>query len=402
LRSSREALKEADLRKDEFLAMLAHELRNPLAPIRNAAKLLQLAVPANPETEWSLEVIDRQVDHMTRLIDDLLDISRINRGKLELRRRPVLLADVVQAALENASALVQRQSHHLRVSLPEAPVRLDADPVRLAQVLVNLLHNAAKFTPEGGEIRLEAELPSPHEVLIRVADSGVGIAPDDLSRIFDMFVQIGDESGGHRADSGQGIGLALVRNLVLLHGGTVEAKSEGRGRGSEFVIHLPRALADGATAPAPEAAAPRPSRGGRKILVVDDIPDNAMSLALLLRRVGHRVATAGSGLAALDAIAADPPEVVFLDLGLPDLDGFEVCRRIRAQESGRRMVLVALTGWGQDGDRRRGAEAGFDAHLVKPVEFGELRAILDGSLEGAAAAEGSSSADSSESTRPAP
>jgi signal transduction histidine kinase/ActR/RegA family two-component response regulator len=385
LRASREALKEADHRKDEFLAMLAHELRNPLAPIRNAAKLLQLAVPANPETNWSLEVIDRQVDHLTRLIDDLLDISRINRGKLELRRRPVLLADVVKAALENTNALVQRQAHHLRVTLPETPVHLDADPVRLAQVLVNLLHNAAKFTPEGGEIRLEAELPSPHEVLIRVADSGVGIAEDDLSRIFDMFVQIGPDgsSGSHRADSGQGIGLALVRNLVLLHGGTVEAKSEGRGRGSEFLIHLPRALADTARPQTREDDAAQPPRSGRKVLVVDDIPDNALSLALLLRRVGHQVNTAGSGLAALDAIAADRPEIVFLDLGLPDLDGFEVCRRIRAQESGRRMVIVALTGWGQEGDRQRGAAAGFDAHLVKPVEFTELRAILDGSLEAA-------------------
>jgi signal transduction histidine kinase len=384
LRASREALREGDRLKDEFLAMLAHELRNPLAPIRNAAKILQLMGPVEGDAQWSLEVIDRQVDHLTRLIDDLLDISRINRGRLELRRGAVTVNDVVTAALDNTRALFEQQSHRLEVRLPAEAVYLDADPVRLAQVLVNLLHNAAKYTPEGGSIRLAAELAGPREVVLRVSDSGVGIGAEDLDRIFEMFVQL-EREAPKRSDAGQGIGLALARKLVRLHGGSIEARSEGPGRGSEFVVRLPTI----GTPPPPFAPARATSavdqspRRSRRILVVDDLPANAMSMSLLLRRLGHDVESAGTGEAALEAAERLRPEIVLLDLGLPDLDGFEVCRRLRSRDWGRLSTIVAVTGWGQDADRLRGKEAGFDAHLVKPVDYAELTKLLARDLRAA-------------------
>jgi PAS domain S-box-containing protein len=369
-------VREADRRKDEFLAMLAHELRNPLAPIRNALHILKQAGADAAVLGRVREMMERQVQHMTRMVDDLLDVSRITRGKIELRKEDVDLASVVGRTVEVARPLIGDRRQTLTVDLPPEPVRLEADPTRLEQVLANLLNNAAKYTDHGGHIGLSARREG-GELVLRVKDTGVGIAPDMLRRIFEPFVQA--DRVLHQSQGGLGIGLTLVRRLVEMHGGSVTAHSEGPGRGSEFVVRLP-ALSPEPPIPGarsagvggePARAAPR-----RRILAVDDNVDAADSLAVLLRLEGHDVRVAHDGPAALAAVEAEPPDLVFLDIGMPVMNGYDVARRLRQRPGLESLVLVAMTGWGQDEDRRRSQEAGFDHHLVKPVEPEALHRLL--------------------------
>ncbi len=372
-REAQEALKEADRRKDEFLATLAHELRNPLAPIRNALHLLRRRPVDDATARSAQDMMDRQVSHMVRLIDDLLDVNRITQGKLELRREPVELAKVLEQALETSRPHIAQQ---LTIALPSEPVRLDGDPVRLAQVLSNLRNNAAKFTPKTGRIDVSASLEGATAV-IRVRDNGLGIAPEQLRNLFRMFSQVGPTLD---AKGGLGIGLSLARSLVELHGGGIEARSEGPGKGSEFIVRLPALLLP-APAELPTAPAPAPYSGAvRRVLVVDDVPDNVSSLAALLRLDGNVVETAADGLQAVEKAEAFKPDLILLDLGLPNLNGFEACQLIRRKPWGKGIVIVALTGWGQDDDRRRSLGAGFDSHLVKPVDYDTLRALLSSPL----------------------
>jgi signal transduction histidine kinase len=367
-------LREADRRKDDFLALLAHELRNPLAPIRNSLQVLRLRGPDEPEVLWGQAVIERQVVHLTRLIDDLLDISRITRDKLELRKQWVGLAEVLQGALESSRPLIEQQGHRLEVRLPEEPVYLHGDLIRLAQVFMNLLTNAAKYTRPGGHIRLLAERRG-DRLTVRIKDTGIGIPADKLPHLFEMFFQV--DRTLEQAQGGLGIGLALVRRLVELHGGSVEARSDGPGQGSEFLVHLPIPAGPVEAAPPPEPGGKGTARLlGRRILVVDDNQDAADSLALLLQLTGNEVHTAHDGLEAVEAALRFRPDVVLLDLGMPKLNGYDACRRIRAQPGGKDMWLVALTGWGQEEDRRRSHEAGFNGHLVKPVDPAALEKLL--------------------------
>ena len=366
------ALAEADRRKNEFLAMLAHELRNPLAPIRNAAQALQRADGSGDAVRSAAAMIGRQVAQMVRLVDDLLDVSRVSRGKIELRRERVELASAVNHAVEAALALYESRNHDLTVALPPQPVYLNADPTRIAQVVGNLLNNACKFTDDGGRIRLTVEREG-EVAVIRVRDSGIGIAADQLPRIFDMFTQIDTSIG--RSVSGLGIGLTLVKNLVEMHDGTVDVHSAGVGRGSEFVVRLPVAVEAPEPPPARTAAAP-PAATARRILVVDDNRDSAESLAMLLELAGNETHTAFDGLEAVAAAAAFRPDVVLCDIGLPKLNGYEVAREIRERPRGEKVVLVALTGWGQAEDRQKSRDAGFDAHMVKPVDFAALMKVL--------------------------
>lgn len=368
-----EALQEADRRKNDFLAMLAHELRNPLAPVRNAIQILKLKGPADPDLQWAREVIERQVQMMTRLVDDLLDVSRITRGKLKLHKESVDAATVVARAVEMVRPLADARKHELTVSLPEGPLWLEADPPRLAQVVANLLTNAAKYTDEGGQIWLTVEQQG-DEAVVRVKDTGVGIAADLLPRVFEPFTQ--EERSLDRAQGGLGIGLTMARSLVELHGGSVQGYSEGLGKGSEFVVCLPllkKATAPTAAKPKPGAARQVPAR---RILVVDDNRDSAESLALLLRFTGHEVQTAYEGEAALETARTQRPDVVLLDIGLPRMDGLEVAHRLRHDLALTDALLVALTGYGQEEDRRRSERAGFNAHLVKPVDLDALYELM--------------------------
>jgi PAS domain S-box-containing protein len=371
-----EALKEADRRKDEFLATLAHELRNPLAPIRNALQILRLAGTNGQAAEQARGMMERQLKQMVRLIDDLLDVSRITRGKLALRRERVELAAVVQSAIETARPLLETAGHELTVALPPEPVPLDADPTRLAQVFANLLTNAAKFTDRGGRIRLAAERQG-GKVVVSVRDNGVGIPAESLPRLFEMFSQVAPAL--ERSQGGLGIGLALVKGLAEMHGGSVTARSQGPGQGSEFIVRLPVAVAAPAGRPPDGESGPETrSRSRYRILVVDDMRDAADSLAMLLRLMGHDVRTAHDGLEAVQAAEEYRPEVVLLDIGLPGQNGYEAARRIREQPWGRRMALVAVTGWGQEEDKRRATAAGFNLHLVKPVAPAALEKLLTG------------------------
>jgi PAS domain S-box-containing protein len=373
LRANEQALREADRRKDEFLATLAHELRNPLAPIRSAARILGSPRLGERELAWSRDVIARQVQHMARLLDDLLDISRITRGRLELRRGRVGLAGAVDAAVETARPLLDARRHVLHVALPEPAPDLDADPVRLAQVLANLLTNAAKYTDPGGRIELRAHVAA-GEVHVAVRDDGIGLTQEALGRVFEMFSQV--TSALDRSEGGLGIGLALVRGLVDLHGGRVEARSDGPGRGSEFVVvlPLPPPVADPPRA-AGTSERPAPVRA-RRVLVADDNRDAAESLGLLLGLAGHEVRIAQDGPGALEAAAEFRPDTVLLDIGMPGLNGYEVAARLRAFDWGRALVLVALTGWGQEHDRQRALGAGFDHHLTKPIDPERIEALL--------------------------
>jgi PAS domain S-box-containing protein len=374
LRDSEEALKYADRRKDEFLATLAHELRNPLAPIRTGLHILRLsrdaAVAANTQ-----EMMDRQLSHMVRLIDDLLDVSRITSDKVTLRKERVSLQAVVDMAVEASRPVIEASGHALTLTLPGEPVWLAADPTRLAQVTGNLLTNAAKYTPERGRIELAATLER-GEVIVRVTDTGLGIPPGMLAKVFEMFAQVNRTLD--RSQGGLGIGLALVKRLVELHGGTITAESPGLGQGSTFTIRLPLASADAVQGePATSAVgSPRGPITGRRVLVVDDSVDGAESLAMMLQMIGHQTRTAHSGPEALDAARPFKPEVVFLDIGLPGMNGYEVAKQMRAEPSLSETVLVALTGWGSEYDKRQSIQAGFDFHLTKPVQAAAIESIL--------------------------
>jgi PAS domain S-box-containing protein len=372
--------READRRKDEFLAMLAHELRNPLSAVTNALHVLGVPGADGDVRESTRALMARQVRHLTRLVDDLLDVSRLMRGKITLRREPLDLAEVVSRAVEAVRPLVGARRQALEVALPPDPLRMEADPMRLEQVLINLLNNAAKYTEEGGRISLTAA-PEDGEIVVRVRDTGMGIAPELLPRVFDLFVQA-DQSLA-RSQGGLGIGLTMVRSLTEMHGGRVEAHSAGSGRGSEFVVRLP--LLDGAApggAPARERVAPAESAVvARRVLVVDDNDDAAQSLALVLRLAGHHVQVAHDGPEALALAGAHGPEVVLLDIGLPGMDGYEVATRLREMDGLAGALLVAVTGYGQDEDRRRTRAAGIALHLTKPVAIEELRDLVAGKRE---------------------
>jgi PAS domain S-box-containing protein len=365
-------LSEADRRKNEFLAMLAHELRNPLAPISNAARALRLGAGDRDAVRSASEMLERQVGLMSRLVDDLLDMSRITRGKIELRRERIELATVVHQAVEAARALYRSLNHELVVTLPPHPVYLDADPARLAQAIGNLLSNAAKFTDKGGRIRLTVAHEDGQAVM-RVEDNGIGIAAEHLERIFEMFAQL--DTSLERSRDGLGIGLTLVKTLVEMHGGSIEVHSEGVGRGSRFVVRLPVMTGAVEAVPVPPAAAPAPAVA-RRVLIVDDNEDGAESLAMMLQLGGHETHTAHDGLDAVAAAERLRPHAVLLDIGLPGLNGYEVCRRIRENPWGKDLVLVAVTGWGQEADRARSRDAGFDAHIVKPVDPEALMKLL--------------------------
>jgi len=375
LRELEEALREADRRKDEFLAMLAHELRNPLAPLRNGLEIQRL-VPELPEAaRLAREMMARQLAQMVRIVDDLFDVSRISRGRLELKRASVDLNDVVRSAVETSRPLVDAAGHRLTITFSPGPIVVDADATRMAQVVANLLNNAARYTPTPGTINLAIERDGTNAV-VRVQDSGVGIPAEMLPRIFDMFTQLGRDYT--ESTGGLGIGLTLVKRLVEMHGGWVEANSEGKGRGSEFVIRLPLSPVV-QLGVAGEVAGARANGGpprGRTILLADDNADAARSLAMLLTLLGHQVHTVGDGQAAVERAAELAPDVVILDIGMPRLDGHEACRRIRAAVPGQPPLLVALTGWGQEEDRFRSKAAGFDAHLVKPVDPTELERLM--------------------------
>lgn len=364
-------LQEADRRKDDFLATLAHELRNPLAPIRQAAAIAGSADASEAQKRWSSDIIERQVQHMVLLLDDLLDISRITLGKLTLRRQRVDLQQVVEAALETTRPMLEARGHRIQVAMPAQPIPLLADPLRLEQIFSNLLTNANKFTGPGGNIRIDVTLEE-EQVAVVVADDGAGIAARDLDSIFQMFTQLAPSGEGNA--TGLGIGLALARGLAQLHGGNITVASAGLGCGSRFTVTLPRAC------PEAGAAAPLPRRHGRaaglRILVADDNRDNARTLAELLRLEGHEVELAFDGEEALDGYRQQRPEVVLLDIGMPRRRGDEVARAIRAMPEGEAVLLVAITGWGQDRDKAEALAAGFNHHLTKPVDIGELLAIV--------------------------
>ncbi|MES2521098.1 MAG: response regulator [Gemmatimonadota bacterium] len=365
-------LLEADRRKDEFLALLAHELRNPLAPVRNAAAVMRLKAQHDPELMWCHDVIERQAKQLTRLVDDLLDVSRITRGKIKLRPESLSVSQAVASAVETSRPVIDSMNHTLEIVEPPSPIMLRGDPTRLTQVIANLLNNAAKYQSDRGRIEVRMWRDG-DEVVVEVCDDGIGIAPDMLTRIFDLFTQ-GDRAP-ERAQGGLGIGLSLVKQMVELHGGTVTANSAGPGRGSQFIVRLPclpdSTMSETTGAPAATHAADTP----RRILVVDDSVDAAESMAMLLRLRGHDVQVAHNGYDALQLAAETPPSVVLLDIGLPGMDGYEVCRRFRETGLGDARI-IAMTGYGMEQDRQRAKEAGFDVHTVKPVAFSDLLKLL--------------------------
>jgi signal transduction histidine kinase/ActR/RegA family two-component response regulator len=365
------ALQDADRRKDEFLATLAHELRNPLAPVRNSLHILRVAGNDDAVVGRVRAVMERQVNHLVRLVDDLMEVSRITRGKIALRRERTELGRVLRTALETSQPLLESAGHHLEVELPEQALPLDADPVRLAQVFSNLFNNAAKYSEQPGTIRVRAHREG-HEVVVSVCDQGIGIEPEMLPHVFEMFTQV---DGSHRrSQGGLGIGLTLVRSLVGLHGGSVRAHSGGIGCGSEFVVRLP--LAEGAGVEAARGVDGPLAPSAMRVLVVDDNRDAAESLGVLLDFLGYDVQVVHDGKSALRAAEAFVPRLVLLDLGMPEMDGFEVARRLRGLPEGEDLMIVALTGWGQDEDRQRSQAAGFDHHLVKPTDLDALQALL--------------------------
>ena len=395
-----QALRDADRRKDEFLATLAHELRNPLAPIRNGIEVLKHAAGiagANADglatnttsnalsKQTSMDVLammDRQLSQMVRLVDDLLDVSRISRGRIELRTERIDLADAVRNAIETNRPMIAEAGHELVVDLPDRPMPVEGDLTRLSQVLANLLNNAAKYTPRGGGIiRLTVEIGAQRvglefeeEFIVRVRDNGAGIPSPMLSQVFDLFTQV--DPSLEKSQSGLGIGLTIVKRLVEMHGGHIEVHSDGPGSGSEFVVRLPRAgshAAESASSPTPSPAGPQ-----RRVLVVDDNRDSAESMSMMLEMLGHRTRTAHGGRQAITEAEAFRPDMILLDIGMPDMNGYEACRSIRSEDWAKNIVLVAMTGWGHDDDRRRSREAGFDHHLTKPVELDSLQRLLAG------------------------
>jgi signal transduction histidine kinase/CheY-like chemotaxis protein len=367
-------LREADRRKDEFLATLAHELRNPLAPLSNALELWEFAKNNPQQLEELRGMMQRQVRQMTRLIDDLLDVSRISRGKISLRTERVELHTLVTTALESVKPIIGANQQRLEISLPQEPIFLNGDATRVSQVIGNVLHNAAKYTPVGGEIFVRVAREG-DKARISIRDTGCGIPPELLSSIFEMFQQV--DQTLDRAQGGLGIGLTLSKRLIEMHGGSIEARSEGSGRGSEFVISLPAVpaseLIKAGVAP---AVPPLPELPRRRILVVDDVHESAQTLARMLRAIGQEVEATHDGPTALTHVRDGRPEVVFLDIAMPGMNGYEVARRIRALGEVQPPVLIALTGYGQDDDRRRAREAGFDFHLTKPTSIEQLRSVL--------------------------
>lgn len=369
------ALRDADRRKDEFLALLAHELRNPLAPLRNGLQVLRLAGGDAETIAQVRDMMDRQLDHMVRLIDDLLDVARISQSKMELRRSRVPLAAVIDSAVETARPSIEAQRHDLQVTLPEEPVFLDADLTRLAQVFSNLLTNSAKYTPPQGQIWLSA-MRQGADLVVTVRDTGIGIPAAALPRIFDMFSQV--DRSTERSREGLGIGLALVKGLVEMHGGAVTAESNGPGRGSVFTVRLPIVAGRPQRASQSLPSDGQPTAGpGRRILVVDDNVDSADSLAKVLHLLGNDVVTAHDGAQAFEAARTFRPEVILMDVGMPGQNGYDTTRRIREQPWGRGTIIIALTGWGQEGDRIQSREAGCDGHLVKPVDLSDLDRMID-------------------------
>ena len=366
-------LQAADRQKSEFLSMLAHELRNPLAPIRNATQLLGLRATDEPDLRWIREVIERQVVQMSRLVDDLLDISRITRGKIDLQTAPVELATIVAHAVETSKPVIDAHSHQLAVALPTQPVWIEGDLTRLAQVLTNLLNNAAKYTEPHGQIWLTARLEG-EQAVISVRDTGIGIPGEMLNSVFDLFTQVSRTLD--RSQGGLGIGLTLVRQLVEMHGGTVVAHSDGMGHGAEFVVSLP-AMKTMAPVVIPDPGGKTICNQGIKILIVDDNTDSADTLATLLRFSGHHVEVAYDGPTGLEAAQAFDPNVVILDIGLPGMDGFAVAQNMRERDNTRHSLLIAVTGYGQREDLIRSKECGFDHHLTKPIELGVLMDLLE-------------------------
>jgi PAS domain S-box-containing protein len=366
-----EQLKQADRRKNEFLAILAHELRNPLAPLRNGLNILKLWPDADPKVSQTVSMMDRQMTHLVRLVDDLLDVSRITRGKLELRQRKVLLTEVLDHAVESARAFIESRRHELTVGIRAHNLLVDGDPDRLTQVFSNLLLNAAKYTEAGGHITLSLDHEN-DEAIVAVQDNGVGIPPHALEQVFEMFSQV--HSGEVRGTEGLGIGLSLVRTLVQMHCGTVCAFSDGPGRGARFTVRLP--LAEGPVTSAVTAPSRAAQNRGQRVLVVDDNTDAAASLALLLEMEDFEVCTAANGEEAIEQARAFGPQIIFMDLAMPRLDGLEAARRIRALPQGEHMRIIALTGWGQEADRQRTRDAGMDHHLTKPVSLHALQNVL--------------------------
>jgi PAS domain S-box-containing protein len=370
-----ELLRESDRRKDEFLAVLSHELRNPLATLRNGLEILRLCAAEDEASRDTRAMMERQLGHLVRLVDDLLDVSRISRGKLELRRARVPLRDVLSGAIELAGPAIQTGRHQLVVSFPPESIELEADPTRLAQVFANLLNNAAKYTEPGGRIRLAAERRA-NEVVVTVADSGMGIPAEALPTIFGLFSQV--QRGAERAPGGLGIGLALAKGLVEMHGGTVTAASEGQGKGSTFTVSLPMSRS-GAEGEFPRrAAAPLAHLVGRRILVADDDRDSAESLALMLRLFGNEVVTVHDGVEAEAEAERMRPDLLLIDVGMPLRSGYEATRGIRAQPWGADVVIVAVTGWGQESDREQSRVSGCDGHLIKPIDLEQLDKLLAG------------------------
>ena len=370
LRRTQESLELADRRKDEFLAMLAHELRNPLAPLRNSVHILQLTAVGDATVQRVCEMMDRQVIHLVRLVDDLLEVSRITRGKVDLRLESLDLLTILKGAIDTSRPLVEAGNHQLTVELPDRPLYMQGDPVRLSQVFSNLLNNAAKYTNPGGHISLKATREE-DEAVVQVRDDGIGIPLEVQSQVFDMFMQV--DRSTSRAQGGLGIGLTLVRTLVEMHNGRVSVASEGRDCGSEFTVRLP--LTSTAKPIDVKETGPAVSIVPRHVLVVDDNRDAAASMGMLLKFLGAEVQVVQSGRAALEIIESFRPSMVLLDLGMPGMDGYEVARQIRRRPGGQGILLIALTGWGQDDDRRRTHDAGFNHHLVKPADINTLQTI---------------------------
>jgi len=368
------ALRDADRRKDEFLATLAHELRNPLAPLRNSLEILR-HVGSDPVASGKARaVMERQVRQLSRLVDDLLDISRITSGKIELRKQYVDLGDLVASAVEGSQPLMKSHRHRLSINLPQRPISLEADPARLAQTMINLLDNAAKYTPPGGEIVLSADALD-DQAVISVRDNGIGISAESLDKVFELFMQV--DASAERSHGGLGIGLTLVKRLVELHGGSVTVHSAGAGAGSEFIVKLPLAeKTHGVLGAAAAGAAASHTSEMRRILVVDDNVDAATSLKMLLELMGHEVRLAHDGASALATAAAEPPDVIFLDIGMPGMTGYDVARSVRGELGLVGTFVVALSGYGTSLDRRRSLEAGFDEHAVKPIEPEQIEALL--------------------------
>lgn len=371
LRSTAAALAEAGHRKDEFLATLAHELRNPLAPMRNAVHLMGLSVESELH-EYARSMIERQLAQMVRLVDDLLDLSRITRGKVELRMEQVLLTEIINSAVETSRPLIEQMGHTLNLKLPMAPVLVEADTTRMSQVFSNLLNNAAKYSERDGQIEISVELHE-SEVEVQIRDAGIGIASDQLQRIFEMFTQV--DQSLERSQGGLGIGLTLVRRLVEMHGGSVQAKSAGLGMGAEFDVRLPLVQQVAPDPSFPEAES-TPASSSLRILIVDDNRDGAESLAMMLRILGNETRVAYNGEDGVQLAEAYQPDVILFDIGLPKMNGYEACRVIRQQSWGQRPMVIAVTGWGQAEDRQRSKNAGFDHHLVKPVDARVLLQLL--------------------------